>query len=290
LILLEGCSAMDEDERSPHNIELARELGEKYGRLASRAPLIPVIQYQWRHDTLALSASELLTDMLADLSARMSFISEGDYPRSNLAPSTLALLTRHLDIAFQILAFYRENNLDGVLVSVANTGDEIALENGLGVAPLFDIFNPLARALINPPDVRYEPENGPSLRDWVQRASRSGEGVEFLPQQAASMGFMTLFVDSLRSVLRAFTSGLSSSSVDFTFNSNPPGGYQVQYHPQYYTSPIVFGPTLSTPVTQLSVLAGNYHFLGQLGTAPAIRDPALYTVSSSSTIATTTVF
>jgi hypothetical protein len=39
-----------------------------------------------------------------------------------------------------------------------------------------------------------------------------------------------------------------------------------------------------------SVLAGNYHFLGQLGTAPAIRDPALYTVSSGSTSGTTNVF
>jgi hypothetical protein len=281
---------MDKDERSQRNIALARELGEKYGRIVSTR-LIPeiILKYEWEPAPLRPVAGLLLTELVADVTAGMRTRRDDGLP--SLHRSTREHLTSHLDTALRLLEFYPTIRFDGVLVSVANTDEKIALENGLGVAPLFDIFNPRARAIVlGGLAAVYEPGDDVALGDWARWAAQSDRGLEVMSQQAASIGFMTLFADSLRSVVQAFMSGNASSSVDFTFHSKPPGGYQVQYHPQYYTSPVVFGPNLSTPVTKKSVLAGNYHFLGQLGTAPAIRDPALYTVSSGSTSGTTNVF
>jgi hypothetical protein len=194
-------------------------------------------------------AGLLLTELVADVTAGMRTRRDDGLP--SLHRSTREHLTSHLDTALRLLEFYPTIRFDGVLVSVANTDEKIALENGLGVAPLFDIFNPRARAIVlGGLAAVYEPGDDVALGDWARWAAQSDRGLEVMSQQAASIGFMTLFADSLRSVVQAFMSGNASSSVDFTFHSKPPGGYQVQYHPQYYTSPVVFGPNLSTPVTK----------------------------------------
>jgi hypothetical protein len=173
-------------------------------------------------------ASELLNELVADVTAMLDpVIVGGGYLPPAFHSSTRTRLTHHLATALRLLAFYQAINLDGVLVSVANTDEKVALENGLGVAPLFDIFNPRARAIVERSEGTagvYEAVEVGWLRQWARSAAQPDKGLAVISQQAASTGFMTLFVDSLRSVVQAFTSGNVSSSVDFTFHSNPPGG------------------------------------------------------------------
>jgi hypothetical protein len=283
---------MDPNERSPRNVELARELGEEYGlfltdQLASSSVI-------YNDPTLRIEipfADRLLNDLFEAVLRRMDIADD----RVTLRLQARRELLRHLYTALQLLAFYRGE----VLVSIADTGEKFALENGLGVDPLFDIFNPLARAMLGPDDAPlphnvtdYLPSDSTSytaMRDWIRRTAQLSERVTIVPREVGSVSFMTLFADSLRSVAHALVSSTTSSYVDFTFHSQG-SGYQIKYHPQFYTSPTVFGPNLSTPVTRQSVLAQNYYFLGKLGAAPDIIDPSPYTVSSSSTSGTTNVF
>jgi hypothetical protein len=243
-----------------------------------------------RHRELSF-ARALLSDLVFDLS-------EVEYDRATewrstrppaLDVSTRLQLTAHLEDALRLLAFAREAKLGGVLVAVAN--GERALQNGLGVAPLFDVFNPRARWMLGRMDEdasAADLDDYADLRGWALRAVNSDGRVALVPQQEATTGFMTLFADSVRSIVRWFQN-FNTSYVDYTFHSKKPGGLQVQYHPQYFTSPVVFGITLSTPVTQ-RVLIGPYHFLGQPPDRPLIRDPAVFIASPSTSVGNTVSF
>ncbi|MEH2521989.1 hypothetical protein V1279_007562 [Bradyrhizobium sp. AZCC 1610] len=272
------------DDRSESDIALAHELGDKYG---------PRLQYPLQFERVRATghytfAHELLADLVSDVSDQL--YADGRLSRlPALDVSARIKLTADLEDALRVLAFGREAKLGGVLVSVADGKD--ALQNGLGVAPLFDIFNPRARWMLGQMDAHApnaDLDDFAKLRTWVMGAVNTVGGVALVPQRQATKGFMTLFADSVHSVLNWFQNS-NTSYVDYTFNSRSPGGLQVQYHPQHYTSPEVFGTTLSTPATQ-RVRIGHYHFLGKPREGPVIRDPAVFFASPNTSVGNTLAF
>lgn len=285
---------MATSDRSPRDIVSARELGNKYGRLLNDFPLTP--RY-WRPALNQLRgtgqysfADALLRDLVSDVSEL-----EHDRAtawRSAAAPSlhvsARVQLTAHLESALRLLAFAREARLGGVLVAAAD--GERSQQDELGGTPLFDIFNPRARSILRMDEDGLASDlNGyAGLRSWAMQAVRSDSRVALVPQREASTGFMTLFADSLRSIVSWFQNS-NTSHVDYEFNSNRPGGLQVQYHPQYFTSPVVFGRKLSTPVSQRIVI-GHYYFLGQPPNGPVVRDPTVFFASPSNNAGTTVRF
>jgi hypothetical protein len=230
------------DDRSESDIALAHELGDKYGTRLQYPLQFERVRATGQHTF----AHELLADLVSDVSDQL--YADGRLSRlPALDVSARIKLTADLEDALRLLAFGREAKLGGVLVSVADGKD--ALQNGLGVAPLFDIFNPRARWMLGQMDAHApnaDLDDYAKLRTWVMGAVNTVGGVALVPQRQATKGFMTLFADSVHSVLKWFQNS-NTSYVDYTFNSRPPGGLQVQYHPQHYTSPEVFGTTLSTP-------------------------------------------
>jgi hypothetical protein len=287
---------MATSDRSPRDIARARELGHKYGRLLNDFPL--TLRY-WRPALNQLRGTgqfSLANALLRDL---VSEVDGAEHDRASAWRSTAApalhvsariQLTGHLESALRLLAFAREARLGGVLVAAVD--GERSQQDELGSVPLFDVFNPRARSILGRMD-----EDGPAsdldgyagLRDWARRAASSDSRITLVPQREASTGFMTLFADSVRSIVSWFRDS-NASYVDYEFNSNEPGGLQVQYHPQYFTSPVVFGPKLSTPVSQ-RILIGHYYFLGQPPNGGrVIRDPTVFFASPSSTVGNTVWF
>jgi hypothetical protein len=272
------------DDRSESDIALAHELGNKYG---------PRLQYPLQFERARATgqrtfAHELLADLVSDISDKLYADGRLSRPPA-LDVSARIQLTADLEDALRLLAFAREAELGGVLVSVAD--GEGTLQNGLGVAPLFDIFNPRARWMLGQMDA-YAPnadlDDHAKLRSWVLGAVNTVGDVALVPQRQATKGFMTLFADSIRSVANWFQNS-NTSYVDYTFHSRSPGGLQVQYHPQYFNSPEVFGTTLSTPTTQ-RVRISHYHFLGKQREGPVIRDPAVFFASPDTSVGNTLAF
>jgi hypothetical protein len=58
-------------------------------------------------------------------------------------------------------------------------------------------------------------------------------------RQQATRGFVTLFVDSIRTMLKSFTQA-NVTHINYTVHSQKPR-YQLDYWPQFNFSPLAFG-------------------------------------------------
>jgi hypothetical protein len=76
--------------------------------------------------------------------------------------------------------------------------------------------------------------------------------------------------------------------INFTVHSQK-SGFRLQRTYEYWYSPVVFGRSMSTPVSQ-AISAARYKFGGNLGDDNLIWDLAVHEVSTSNTQTTTTAF
>jgi hypothetical protein len=123
-------------------------------------------------------------------------------------------------------------------------------ENVFGEPPLLDFLNPRTRRAFL--KGRASRELTVSVRELTEQG-----GVEIRDYRAASTGFMILFTDSVQANVRAAGS-TGTTHVNYTVNSQNKG-YQLEYYPQYNYSPVVFGTTLTYPVTDY-IKTGHHYF------------------------------
>jgi hypothetical protein len=210
----------------------------------------------------------LLTDLTREIRGA---VAEQDIPTAApLNPEATFELTTHISNLLRLMAFSQRIRLDGMLVF---TADREA--NPFRMAPVFDIFNPRARRGLHGQwdyhDLFRGAAHDSDFRGSIREiAAEFRSDVAIIPEREAATGFMTLFADSLRAAMRAFR---NSSYVNYTVTTRK-DDYQLEYYPQYYTSPEVFGSKLTSPVSQ-DVLIGHYRFRGWYQ-GQLTRDPGLY--------------
>jgi hypothetical protein len=111
--------------------------------------------------------------------------------------------------------------------------------------------------------------------------------IDYAPRPFALESFVTLFVHGFRWLRSTVSSSRSPSHVNFTVDCTN-YGYQLEYFPQFFYSPTVFGGTLTRPVTA-SIPVNHYHFQGWKNSV-LTQDTGLYRADSSSTAATLRAF
>jgi len=131
------------------------------------------------------------------------------------------------------------------------------VENPFGEPPLVDFLNPRARR-----SFLKGPAPSENFRQTV-RAMGEMKVVEVRKPQDALVGFMTLFTDSVTVAALAAASSGGTTYVNYRVTSQN-SGYQLEYYPQYNFSPVVFGSTLTYPVTA-NIKSGHYYFQGWSG-------------------------
>ncbi len=253
----------DEDARSIRDIEFARMLGEE---AADSALSFWRSRFSFSHRTVELLEFMLNrlrieddTDLSLDTAQKLQFI--GDL---NWAASVLELY----DVAgtFSALVFTK-------------------VENAYDAYPLIDLFNARARSSIanggfKSADIDAPREFYSALRAWIRQVSE-GSSARSAPTFRALRDFFTLFIDSIRAAARSRQFS-SQPAVSFTLHASN-SGYQVEYYHQYKFSPVVFGSTLTTPVTGI-LQVGHYHFQGWKS-SQLVQDPGVYFAGPSSTSA-----
>jgi hypothetical protein len=261
--------------RTRQDIELAQTAGEMFGQRLRTWP-----------DTSGRLAYSLLGPRPVSrrlLREALNTLSVEDARRPSWSRATTTETLKDLDNALNLVAFSRASGFDGILV--LNERDPV-----FGCFPLFDLFNPRAReALTEPEEERYDRRfirTRRGLLQWVKRKAGSDERITWLDPHSATTGFMTLFADSLRSVIRYFN-GSGTSHVRYTVHSRNEG-YQLEYHPQFNFSPNVFGSNLTYRVSD-TIRIGHYRFQGRRnGTLTA--DPGVYFAAPGHTEAELTAF
>jgi hypothetical protein len=249
--------------------DLARHIGQGLGEnlLCWGEPSFPNVRYAER----PLVARELLRDILRGIERKSG-------ARSALSIEVTDEFAEDLDKALRLIWFFRTIDIGGALVF------KVA-ENEFGNFPLFDIFNPLARRSVSGQDEDaplVEPrENWNDLIRWTNRFADRRDRIAVVDFRQALTGFMTLIADNLHAAAKAFANS-GTSYLTYTVHANN-SGYQLEYYPQYLFSPVVFGSTVTTPVSQ-RIKIGHYHFQGWRHNQ-LVQDSNLYFAAPGSTLA-----
>jgi hypothetical protein len=270
---------MADERRDPSDIAFAREMGEKYG------PMIDGPMHQVPRSEPVVG--NLLRGLVREIEENLRSSKHEGFtaPFVHLGPSAALDLAVQIESALRLLALWREIKLDGVLVSMDNRQSEF------NVPALFDVFNPLARRMLtghqNGSDPIRSAHDFNSLKQWTQdKAAQINNRVAIVPSAVASKGFVTRFVDSLRSTVKSRQTA-TTSYVDYTVDCRA-SGYQLEYYPIYNNSPVVFGQKLTRPVSQ-TVLIGSYYFQGWFN-GQLTEDGGTYVAAPNSRAATLRAF
>jgi hypothetical protein len=255
---------MANDTQSPHEIAFAQLIGQRYGKRLTAWP--SPFRGVFRREPVP-RARRLLSQLIDEINRDLGppehdrFAERAKQRGTQLNASASIDLTAYITDALRLIGFWAQIGLDGVLVWHGRRQQD----NGLNEPALFDVFNPLARRMLygrdNEDDFVGNGFDSSAIREWARiAATRFSDQLAIVPPATASRGFLTLFTDSLRSTVRSQRNA-NTSYVDYTVHSG--SGYQLEYYPQFNATPLVFGGTPTSPVSQ-RVLIGRYRFQGWL--------------------------
>lgn len=237
-----GESIMTNRSRSETDVAFAYSVGREFG---------PILDPGRLRLLTRADRSAFFSTMLRNLMGRVGRHISGSEDSEPLDFAASESLIGDIESALRLLSFGEDLGI-GVVVYAEEWDDS------LDQPVLFDVFNPRAWRMLSPDSNDPMTERRHNLRNWIKTVVRERKTLRLVPLEDARMSFVTLFADSLVTLVRG--SGQNRSShVNFTVNSGH--GYQLEYHPQYKTSPLVFGTHNSSPVTQ-TILIGRYHFQG----------------------------
>jgi hypothetical protein len=260
-------------------------MGRRYGKRLAGWPR--PFRDVFRREPVSL-ARRLLSELIDEVNRDLGppeydrFVEQAKQRGTQLNASASIDLTANITDALRLIGFWPQIGLDGVLVWIARRQDD----NGFDEPALFDVFNPLARRMLlgrdNEDDFLGNGFDASAIRRWAEIAAREFRyKLTIVPPAIASRGFLTLFTDSLRSTVRSQRNA-NTSYVDYTVHSG--SGYQLEYYPQFNATPLVFGGTPTSPVSQ-RVLIGRYRFQGWLN-GQLTTDGGTYLASPNTPTAT----
>jgi hypothetical protein len=119
-----------------------------------------------------------------------------------------------------------------------------------------DVFNPRALASI----------------DAMARNAKDAPTIEVLPRRDVAQGFFGLFTLNFWAARRSVGLG-GRAKILYTVDSQA-SGYQLEYWPQFLYSPVVFGASLTRPVSA-TIPVNHYRFQGWINNN-VTRDTGLY--------------
>jgi hypothetical protein len=195
------------------------------------------------------------------------------------------LFTRDIDVALRLLSFARDAELNGLFVMRS-------VKQSLAPSLLFDVFNARGRRSVTYDIPHLVQDQDKVTRKWLLQWTHDAisnqhsnypsekQRIHVLNEAQGISGFATQLADSVRTVVRWFT---QPSVQPFTVHTQH-SKYQLESFPQYCYSPVVFGATLTTPVSG-SLVTGHYHFQGWKNNS-LVKDSGVYFVGPQSRSAT----
>lgn len=246
----------DEQGRSSRDIEAVRDIAAKFDR-----PLMNLAE----QTTFPQAGLDRFAPQISVLDGLLQQVQDYEGLDRLVLGNTRELeLLGDLTAAARLVSFARQANLPGVCVYNR-------IDNVYGAGALFDVFSRRARISVSGPDTP-DFENLQDIRGWVENFSGRSPDLVLVEPMVAVNQFLTLFVDTLRGIGRAFKSR-TAAALSFTVHSSN-SGYLLESHPQYRYSPVGFGSNASTPVVG-SLGTGHFCFQGWLNGA-VTKDPGVY--------------
>ena len=179
------------------------------------------------------------------------------------------------------LATYRKliRSIQTILMKAGPAGVPMLTgqDNVFALDTIIDILNPRAlKALSDLASAGGGDQDSQSpprfSRAWLRSLQNRGTPVRLAQRNEAATSFLTMFVDTLRSVARSTSRG-APVGANFTVNSLT-SGYVLESWPQFNFSPTAFGSGPTSPVSDY-LTSGHYRFHGRKN-GQLIQDPGVH--------------
>jgi hypothetical protein len=248
--------ANNDEVRSLSDLDFARRIGQDYGER--------LIRFRYPHSFDHLSgARRLMMDLLDEVKNEQGF-------KNFSVPPTIDELVD--DLAFLLRLTDASRNFGGMLIFKRP-------ENPFRFFPLVDLFDRctlrvIGREIEETPLVQQSVNNR-ELGQWSEDiVDHDQDRFAVISRQEAIIGFMTLFLDSLRAIVQTYSNS-NTVYLNYTVHARN-NGYSVDYYPQYRyrLRPFANGKPTNPSVSD-NIKIGHYYFEGVFN-AQRVPDPTLF--------------